>query len=462
MTRRTPRAISRPGSALIGMALIFACLGCAESEPPAAERAERTRVVLITVDTLRFDSLRPGDPASLMPLTAARAEKGHQFSRFFASTSITQPTHVSIFTGLHPWEHGVSRNGQLLDPSFTTVAEILKRSGFETAAVVASFPLASRFGFAQGFDEYSENFQSDFRRRKVWENEWEVPRGQFFSTADQITELALGAIDGANGPKQFFWFHYFDPHAPYGDSEGEGIVHLQIRKRIERGGAGLEEMLQETRQLYWADVAYLDRALERVLVRLDEDAGSFATHVFIVSDHGESLGEESSIGHGMRITDHQIRIPAIILSPTLEPAVRTQVASSIDVAKTLLSLAGVPAPESGMGGRDLTDRTARSPGALGMRKTFASDPPEDLRLDGQKYPLPPYLFYAVDSEGHVFRGNSSGLFAESSAAPGGDTWREDDLLRLFSGLEMQLESNVSIDETGIDVERALEALGYVR
>jgi hypothetical protein len=115
-----------------------------------------------------------------------------------------------------------------------------------------------------------------------------------------------------------------------------------------------------------------------------------------------------------------------------------------------------------MGGRDLTDRTARSPGALGMRKTFASDPPEDLRLDGQKYPLPPYLFYAVDSEGHVFRGNSSGLFAESSAAPGGDTWREDDLLRLFSGLEMQLESNVSIDETGIDVERALEALGYVR
>ncbi len=89
MTRRTPRAISRPGSALIGMALIFACLGCAESEPPAAERAERTRVVLITVDTLRFDSLRPGDPASLMPLTAARAEKGHQFSRFFASTSIT-------------------------------------------------------------------------------------------------------------------------------------------------------------------------------------------------------------------------------------------------------------------------------------------------------------------------------------------------------------------------------------
>jgi arylsulfatase A-like enzyme len=447
---------------LLGTAALLAWTGCGASEPPEDGPAGRTRLVLITLDTLRLDSLKPGDADSPMPLTAARAAKGHQFSRFFATTSITQPTHASILTGLHPWQHGVSRNGQVLAPSFSTVTERLKSFGFETSAVVSSFPVASRFGFAQGFDEYFEDFQRDFRGRKVWEKDWNVPGGQFFSTADQITELALSALDRAEGPRQFFWFHYFDPHAPYGDSKGEGIVHQHVKEKIEEGGADLEEMLNEVRALYRADVAHLDRALERVFARLDRDAGSFETHVLVVSDHGESLGEDASLGHGMRITDPQVRIPAFILSPTLEPAIRGQVASTVDVARTLLSLAGVPAPESGMEGRDLTARETHSGGAFGMRKTFASDPPKDLRLDGRRHPVPPYLFYAVDSEGNVFRGNASGVLAKSSAPFTGDTWSEDDLLRLFKGLEMQLEANVTIEETSPEVERALEALGYVR
>jgi hypothetical protein len=134
----------------------------------------------------------------------------------------------------------------------------------------------------------------------------------------------------------------------------------------------------------------------------------------------------------------------------------------VDVARTLLSLAGVPVPESGMGGRDLTDLESESHGALGMRKTFASDPPEDLRLDGHRHRLPRYLFYAVDRDGRVFRGNGSAMTLESPATDSANIWSELDLLRLFKGLETQLEASASSADTSPEVERALEALGYIR
>ena len=60
---------------------------------------------------------------------------------------LTQPTHATLFTGKHPWQHGVTRNGQILLEERRTVAEELREAGFATRAVVASFPLAGRFWF---------------------------------------------------------------------------------------------------------------------------------------------------------------------------------------------------------------------------------------------------------------------------------------------------------------------------
>ena len=111
--------------------------------------------MLITLDTLRADGLAP----RLMPRTAAFADRGLRFERAYAATATTQPTHATLFTGLHPWEHGLTRNGRVLAAGFDTLAERLRAAGFETAAVVASFPLERRFGFAQGFDSYEQEFR---------------------------------------------------------------------------------------------------------------------------------------------------------------------------------------------------------------------------------------------------------------------------------------------------------------
>lgn len=117
---------------LTGLALAAAaCSG--ESGP--AERPRR--IVLLSIDTLRADAFT----LESMPRTRAFFDRGARFTRFFSATSTTQPTHASLLTGQHPWDHGVVRNGLVLAEEHETVAEILADRGFRTLGVTSSFPV---------------------------------------------------------------------------------------------------------------------------------------------------------------------------------------------------------------------------------------------------------------------------------------------------------------------------------
>jgi arylsulfatase A-like enzyme len=73
--------------------LLFVCCSCGQRDRP-------TRLVLITIDTLRHDAFfgESGGPTP-MPLTAAFSERGAVFESFYATTNVTQPTHATLFTG---------------------------------------------------------------------------------------------------------------------------------------------------------------------------------------------------------------------------------------------------------------------------------------------------------------------------------------------------------------------------
>ena len=157
----------------------------------ACGRERPERVVLVTVDTLRYDALVGRDGAEpAMPHLLERARGGALFERFYAATSVTQPSHASMLTALQPWEHGVTRNGQVLEERFATVAEVLREAGFATGAVVASFPVAARFGFAQGFDVFSDDFTEHPVAQRRWEGH-DVPGDRFYSLAGTVTDRAL-------------------------------------------------------------------------------------------------------------------------------------------------------------------------------------------------------------------------------------------------------------------------------
>ena len=104
-----------------------------------AKELPTDRIFLITIDTLRADHLGCyGYPRQTSPFLDSMASRGVLFEHSFAPTSMTAPSHASIFTALYPIQHRVLRNGDRLDDSFYTMAEFLKGKGYLTGAVVST------------------------------------------------------------------------------------------------------------------------------------------------------------------------------------------------------------------------------------------------------------------------------------------------------------------------------------
>lgn len=442
----------------VGVFIAAACVGL--SACSSGERTEpHKRVVLITLDTLRHDSFagaaHGNAQGTQMPFTRRWAEKGRVFERCYAATSTTQPTHATIFTGLHPWQHGVLRNGVALADSHDTVAEKLRRAGYRTAAVVASFPVHRQFNFDQGFDTFLDDFTKG--DQASW-NQVVVEGGRFYSGADTIVEKAKKVVDELGGERQFFWFHFFDAHAPYGDSVAETTLNpTRILRSIESGTASVQEILRLARSRYDLDIRHMDTALERLLQRLDDGV---ETHIVVVSDHGESFGEDGSLGHGKRLTPEQIHVPCFLLSPRVEPGVIRQPVGSIDIAATLLSLADLG--ERPEGTRDLSRPTVAPGRVFGMRRTYAQ-PYTEVRIDRTEHVITPadHKFFLVEGDA-VFTGNGRKVWLGDGDVPVADVAKADALRALFATWESALEG-VRFEEV-VDPEtlRKLRELGYAQ
>ena len=178
---------------LIGVACISLTACSAPAQSPGV------RIVLITLDTLRYDRLPAAcTTACPMPELSDWAQGATAFRHAYAASSSTQPTHASLFTGLPPWRHGVTRNGLILDEAFETITERLRGAEYTTAAVVASFPLHRQFGFAQGFDDYHADFDLQLRGTRAWRG-FDLKDRAFYARAEQITDTAIDVLDRSKG-----------------------------------------------------------------------------------------------------------------------------------------------------------------------------------------------------------------------------------------------------------------------
>ena len=144
---------------------IAGILGRIESRP----WGNRPSVVLVTLDTVRADRLGPYgyDRARTRTLNEF-ASRAVIFEHAYTPSGSTTPSHASILTGLYPARHGVRDNGRFtLQEDRTTLAEILSRVGYATAAFTSAYTVDHRFGLGQGFQLYSDTFrQPGFDRRR--------------------------------------------------------------------------------------------------------------------------------------------------------------------------------------------------------------------------------------------------------------------------------------------------------
>jgi arylsulfatase A-like enzyme/Tfp pilus assembly protein PilF len=317
--------------------VVVALAGCTGHAPKAgtAPLEPHPSILLISIDTTRADRLGCyGDPRGATPNLDRWAAAGVVFDNAVTPAPITLPAHTSLLTGLLPMHHGVRDNGIYRVPGdVPTLAATLTQAGYQTAAVVGSTILDRQYGLNRGFQRYDDP----------------VGRAGLAiaeRNAGAVTDAAIAAAGSLRKPF-FLVAHYFDPHAAY-----EPPPPFSARFESD---------------LYEGEIAYVDEQIGRLRVALEGLGLLDGTLVAIVSDHGESLGEHGEATHGVFLYQATLRVPLIVVAPGRWPGGKRvgSVASLIDVAPTLLDLAGQSVP-AGLDGRSLAPAVAG--GSVGPRQ----------------------------------------------------------------------------------------------
>ena len=353
-------------SLLLSVALaVCAPAGCSRAtEPP------RPSIVLITLDTTRFDYLgcygfrRPASP-NLDRLAADSAV----FTQAYATSSWTLPTHASLFTGKLPSAHGAQSDpeGPLdltqgfdaahaqekwkrfrvrpLAQGEITLAGILAHQGYATGGVAGGPWLKRVFGLAQGFQTWDDENVGSLNGRP----------------ADDVTRAALAFLD-AHAARPFLLFaNYYDPHEPY----------LPPRDDLRAVGMPGEDWRtltpeDQARAEYAAEIHAMDRGIGQVIDRLRALGLYDSSFVIAVADHGQLLGDRylggaPVTGHGKTLSEAEIRVPFLVKFPGgSHRGSHAGRISQVDLLPLLLGELGLPSPPRQQGASPLVDGALRA------------------------------------------------------------------------------------------------------
>ena len=282
---------------------------------PASASLKDPNILLITIDTLRYD--RVGVYSDKHVNTHHMNELASQswvFDWAFAHNPVTLPSHTNIMTGVTPVYHGISDNpGFVLADGFLTLAEFLKEKKYSTGAFVASFPLDSRFGLNQGFDVYDDNYGT----QSILE---------FYFIERPAEEVIKPAMEWISGQKQkwFTWIHVFDPHEPYSPPSPYDMIYSD--------------------DLYSGEVAYVDSQLGILFDFLEKTDSMKNTIIILTSDHGEALGEKGERTHSYFAYNNTIHVPLIIWIPGESHKRVAENVCHIDIFPTVCDLIGEGIP----------------------------------------------------------------------------------------------------------------------
>src|ERR1700740_3486300 len=184
--------------------------GASAAREPVPEKPVRPDIFLITIDTLRADHVHCyGYDRIRTPALDLLAKQGIRFTQAFTPSPITNSSHTSIMTGLLPSSHGVSDFGVPLPAIHPTLAELLSKGGYTTAAFIGAVILDSK-NLAPGLDRGFE-FYDNFPEHTTTKSRW----GRIERRGMEVEQRAESWLNTHSDGTQFVWLHFYDPHDPY-------------------------------------------------------------------------------------------------------------------------------------------------------------------------------------------------------------------------------------------------------
>lgn len=321
--------------AMIAVAVVV--LSCRDSSPPAEIR----NVLLISIDTCRADHLGCyGYPLDTTPNIDAIAGEAAVFENAISPFPYTLPAHCSMLTGtIGPYHKVLDNSDYELADDDVTLAELLKGKGFSTAAFVSSFILDSRFGLAQGFDVYDDDFENQINTTGISQ------RG-----GDEVTRHGIEWIEDHKDERSFVFLHYYDAHFTYDPPE----PFASKFKNVPPPAYVPTTFEQALFDGYAGEIAYVDHCIGQVVGKLKELGLYDSTLIVITSDHGEMLGQHGEGFHGYFIYQPAVRVPLIIKMPYASGSRRIAgTVGLVDIVPTVCSLLDIDL-STPVQGRDLS------------------------------------------------------------------------------------------------------------
>lgn len=344
--------------------------------------ATHPNVILIVLDTARAENFSLyGYPHNTTPNIGRFAREATVYTHAISASNYTLSSHASLFTGLMATSHGAhptdpaDRHRVSGEPGlangFVTLAEILAKRGYVTAASMANYLFLSQgYNLDQGFERFAvlsyrcaaPSPRPLFRRLLAGASGQpdETTSATPYHNAAQVNEDAFHLLDRlARRNQRFFLFlNYMDVHFPYAPPApfdalfpGKGApidrdAYFDLRNAVLRGDRTVTEA--ERRHLlsqYDGALAYLDGEIGRLLGELKREGVYDNSLIIITSDHGEAFGEKGYIEHGTSLYQDQVHVPLIVKYPRGgRRGVVEEYVSGVDVMPTVLDVIGSKPP----------------------------------------------------------------------------------------------------------------------
>ena len=290
----------------------------------------KKNLILISLDTVRADVAYSGKFKTIEQLR----KKSVTFLNTVSSSPLTPVSHATVLTGLQPYGHGIRHLfKEKLNKNVKTMAQILKRRGYKTAAIVSCPGMNKWYGFAKGFDHYDDIIPKLADGSDPLKTVDVKKRGTALKKAELVVDRAIEWIDVNENKKFFLFIHFFDTHWPY---------------KVPKNFYGNNK--------YENAVAYLDYCLGLFFDRLKATGLFKKSTILCFSDHGEDLcgiykndkggkklGHPEESGHGCLLYDQTQKTVLIIKDDAL-PANKNikQQVRSVDILPTILNILKIP------------------------------------------------------------------------------------------------------------------------
>lgn len=354
---------------------------------------KKPNILILFTDQQRRDTIHAlGNERIVTPALDEIAKEAVVFDNCFTPAPVCVPARFSMYSGQYPGRTGCCNNNGANVYEGTGFYDAITKSGYNSCCVGKMHHVIDPYG-PMGFSErhtqeelsYNEDDYTNFIRSSQYKNvfDYNGQRSEMYYIP-QVSQLPAEAhptqwvgdrsvefIENAEPDRPLFLMSSFihphppfappapwnkmyrtvseDPYMPENREEFEPFMSDRFTK--EKIGISRQD-LTLLRNYYYSCISFVDYQIGRILAALKEKGLYDNTVILFSSDHGEMLGDFGTMGKRSML-DGAAHIPFLLRVPGRKSCHRKDVCSLVDVAPTLMKLAGMDYDKTGLDGVDL-------------------------------------------------------------------------------------------------------------